>query len=473
MAKATQLIEAELLSLGFTDKGTHWERSVGSMLVRATPTGRPNVPYEVDYGADIKVGHRSAVNLGKPENVVTLDCVCTLLERGYAARDIELEPVWKLGRREKGRLDVLLRRPSGETYAMIECKTWGSEYSKERNNLLEDGGQLFSYFVQDRDAQALYLYASHFDASRAVSRQIEFLETKKLKGRNVVALFASWDQRLFRDGLFRGGLPLYADATAPLTRADLKELDFESGRGLFNGFAEVLRRHVLSDKVNAFNKIFNLFVCKLQDEDNALTADYFMECQLKYEDRDADLVARLVGLYRQGLGNYLNISVEAKYHSEIAEFAFIDVYDKATYERNAVVLREVVQLLQHYQLRYSGKQQFLGDFFEMLLDTGVKQEAGQFFTPAPLARFTVRSLPLVELTQENLSAGRADPLPNLVDYACGAGHFLTEGVAEYDERPDEILGLPIPRSGLKKLEARREDFGWARNISTASRRTIG
>lgn len=83
------------------------------------------------------------------------------------------------------------------------------------------------------------------------------------------------------------------------------------------------------------------------------------------------------------------------------EFAFKEVYDKKSFRDNAKVVREVVELLQDKQLRYSHKQQFLGDFFEKLLNDSIKQEAGQFFTPVPLTQFIIKSLPIEEMIKQN------------------------------------------------------------------------
>ncbi len=68
----------------------------------------------------------------------------------------------------------------------------------------------------------------------------------------------------------------------------------------------------------------------------------------------------------------------------------------------------------------SGHNQFLGDMFEGFLDQGVKQSEGQYFTPMPICRFILMSLPLESLIKDN-----ATP-PKAIDYACGAGHFLNE-----------------------------------------------
>lgn len=46
---------------------------------------------------------------------------------------------------------------------------------------------------------------------------------------------------------------------------DIKQ---EDSSFIFNRFMEILRHNVVSDKPNAFNKIFTLFLCKIMDEKN-------------------------------------------------------------------------------------------------------------------------------------------------------------------------------------------------------------
>ena len=65
----------------------------------------------------------------------------------------------------------------------------------------------------------------------------------------------------------------------------------------------------------------------------------------------------------------------------------------------------------------------LGDLFEQLLNKGFKQNEGQFFTPTPITRFIWDSLPVKSIIQSN----KGIEYPKIIDYACGAGHFLTEG----------------------------------------------
>ena len=181
-------VEAALPDLGFAKASSKWSRNVAGYTIEVAKDPGNAARMLVDYGTKITVTQKGAASLKNPENLVVLECVLRLLNLGYKPEHIELEPTWKLGHKNKGRLDILLYRPNKDAYAMIECKTWGAEYSKERNNLLADGGQLFSYYVQDRKAEGLYLYASKIDAG-AVSTQIEFFKTAPLVGSNKNDLF--------------------------------------------------------------------------------------------------------------------------------------------------------------------------------------------------------------------------------------------------------------------------------------------
>jgi type I restriction enzyme M protein len=127
------------------------------------------------------------------------------------------------------------------------------------------------------------------------------------------------------------------------------------------------------------------------------------------------------------------------------------------------VVKEVVELLQVYKIRYNYRQQFLSDFFELLLTTGLKQESGQFFTPVPIARFIIKSLPLQEIAQSKIEAGnKNDLLPNIIDYAAGSGHFITESMEEvqkYIDELDESSFNPATKKSIKKWK--EDQFDWA------------
>ncbi len=67
--------------------------------------------------------------------------------------------------------------------------------------------------------------------------------------------------------------------------------------------------------------------------------------------------------------------------------------------------------------------------FEGLLSKNVHQTEGQFFTPLPIVNFIIKSLP------EFKNSGSV----KVLDYACGAGHFLTEFIKTYPEA--EVYGI--------------------------------
>src|SRR6056297_285215 len=53
---------------------------------------------KIDYGNLIKRGDETTTNVQHPENLVVLECVNRLIEKGYKPNDLTLEKKWKLGR---------------------------------------------------------------------------------------------------------------------------------------------------------------------------------------------------------------------------------------------------------------------------------------------------------------------------------------------------------------------------------------
>ena len=134
------------------------------------------------YPKEITIHDDTTSNFSRPENFVVFECVHRLLEKGYKPQSLELEPKWKLGREAKGgKADILVRdlesseanEHKGNPYLIIECKTSAktnekSEFAKEWDKMQENGGQLFSYFQQERAVKFLCLYTSDFVESSLV-----------------------------------------------------------------------------------------------------------------------------------------------------------------------------------------------------------------------------------------------------------------------------------------------------------------
>ena len=435
-----------------------------------------------DFGGKIKIGEKSTQNITKPEDWVVLECVNRLLEKGYKPENITLEKVYPAGHGTSGRLDICVTRDDGSEYLLIECKTYGKEFDKAFTKLNKDGGQLFTYFKFSNKADVIMLYASELKGKEIVYRNEIVKIEEDYRNGDVKDFYDKWNKLPKNNGVFDSWVNPYNFESRALKINDLVEIKQEDSSFIFNSFLEILRHNVVSDKPNAFNKIFTLFLCKIYDEKSKEGTDEELDFQwLEGKDDDVSFQLRLTDLYKNGMEEFLEKQVtdfsdddlDSKYASLFAgdenlkallrkdiarlrleknnEFAIKEVYDNKSFKENAKVVKEVVKLLEKFKIRYTQKQQYLSDFFELLLTTGLKQESGQFFTPVPIAQFVIKSLPIDKLVEEKLLAGKKDELlPFVIDYAAGSGHFLTESM-------HEIQRL-ILKTDPKKLKTEAKSF---------------
>jgi type I restriction enzyme M protein len=380
---------------------------------------------------------------------------------------------------------------NNKAFMMIECKTWGKEFDKAFDKLKKDGGQLFTYFQQDKDAQILVLYTSEF-----INKKLEYkneiikIEEEYRNTSNVKDFFDRWNKVSKNNGVFNDWNTPYNYESKALTPKDLIDIKQEDSSFIFNRFMEILRHNVVSDKPNAFNKIFTLFLCKIMDEKNTKPNEQLEFQWLEGIDDHVEFQKRLTDLYQRGMKEFLDKEVTDLSDKEFEEkfgtldnsvkdlllkeftkirlqknneFAIKDVFDEETFNENAIVVKEIVELLQGYKIRYTKKQQFLSDFFELLLTTGLKQEVGQFFTPVPIAKFIIRSIPFDKIIKEKLTKGERDELlPNVIDYAVGSGHFITEAMDEIQKELNKISADDFVNDTAKKIKSWKEDhFDWA------------
>ncbi len=93
---------------------------------------------KIIYPQGLKINDGRTCNFERWENVVVLECVARLLAKGYRAEHIELEKRWNLGHEAKGgQADICVCDEKGDMLLIIECKTYGGEYAKEKKNLLK------------------------------------------------------------------------------------------------------------------------------------------------------------------------------------------------------------------------------------------------------------------------------------------------------------------------------------------------
>ena len=476
---------AALKAMNFVERGTFFEKIFADNVIM-----RADLPNKkLFYPAQIKNRDRNSSFKDSNENLVVFECVNRLLDKGYRPEDIELERNWKLGHEQKsGRADICVS-DNGKIIFIIECKTAGAEFDKEMSNMRSDGGQLFSYWQQEQSCQWLVLYTSYFDGElKFKAESVKCDEKIYLKAHTVEDKFKIWSERydkeFFGDVIFHDETIAYKIGVKPLRKRDLK--NFSENQSFVNKFEEALRHNNVSDKENAFNRLIALFIAKLVDESNTQN-DSEVSFQFRYgSDTRETFQDRLQKLYAEGMKKFMgedifylpedypdklfaNFQDEENHEEQIKDlrenfrklkfytnnaFAFADIQNEKLFRLNAKILLEVVDMLKEYRIIGSMDSQTFGDLFEQLLNKGFKQNEGQFFTPTPIAQFIWDSLPLEKII--------SDEPPKIIDYACGAGHFLTEGFKAVNDYFTRKNLKPPPIWERDKLFGVEKDYRLAR-----------
>ena len=478
-----------LKTLGFSKKRNSniWRKHYSQFNCDIIADLDKNIPI---YPSSLDTGDNTSCYFSEShkENYVVFECVNRLLDQGYKPENIYLEKSWYIGHSsgqsktshfspgtKSGRGDITIIDDEGNVILIIECKTFGKKFN-EAWKALRSGSdiQIFTYFAQARSTKWLQLYASDYDDEYHVKYSEYIFKctddpnvVKLAEDDNTILLYSSaseasdlykvWVEtykcKTYSDLIFGKKASAYDIGVKPKIKADLKTFNKEDG--VANKFAEILRHNSISDKENAFNKLLSLFICKLVDEKEK-DVDDVLDFQYKESVDDYySLYERLLHLFHVGMDKFLKEDVfylEDSYISNTLNqftgsnrqslehelqtsfkktkllscqvFAFKEIYNEKLFLQNGKILVEVVELFQNYQLSFSSKNQFLGDLFEQLLNKGFKQDEGQFFTPIPITRFMWNSIPFEKGIKINKLV-----FPKVIDYACGAGHFLTEGIS--------------------------------------------
>ena len=270
-----------LAFLGFSKTATTAAKSVNAATL-AVDFAKQQLIYPEAQG--LVINDRTTCNFSSNENFVVFECVHRLLEKGYKPAHIELEPKWQLGHGASGgRADILVKDNAGRPLLIIECKTAGNEFKRAWNKTLQDGSQLFSYAQQISETQFLCLYASDVEAGQLSfqSHLIAHRDNPKYLDDNpqfksfksatdVKERFSVWRDTYKLDyrtqGLFEPNIQPYHIGKDKYSLADLHGISASDQQKKYHEFATILRQHNVSGRENAFDKLINLFLCKLVDE---------------------------------------------------------------------------------------------------------------------------------------------------------------------------------------------------------------
>lgn len=458
-----------LKTLNFEKIGNIYQKKLGEPFLLNHPIlrvdfNKKELIYPEDQG--LIVNERQTCNFSQNENFVVFECVHRLLDKGYQPKHLELERPYRIGHGASGgRTDILIKDNENNPLIIIECKT-SNKFEKAWDETCLDGGQLFTYVHQEAETKYLCLYASSFLNNKldykyklihhidnpeilAEDAQLTFEKANKSEQR-----FTVWRDtyklEYTETGIFERSIqPYQIGKTNYILAEDTKPIDIEDKKGKYDRFRKILRKYNIARRETAFEVLVNLFLCKLVDEEENKDNLRFFWNGPAY-DNYYDFVDRLQNLYQRGMRKFLNEEIsyisreqideafwpvtndkndtkkliheyftELKFFSNSA-FSFLETHNKALFERNTVVLSEVVKMWQGLRLKSDTPNQFLGDMFEFFLDNGIKQSEGQFFTPLPICKFIVSSLPLAQAVDENPESIK------MIDFACGSGHFLNE-----------------------------------------------
>lgn len=421
------------------------------------------------------IHHKRTCNFSDNENFVCLLCVDALLSKGYESRHIIIEPAMKVGHGETKYGDILVLNKGFENLILIENKTYGNEFDKEWSKTEKNGGQLFSYYAVNK-VPFLCLLAFDFDESlkkifykshiitmsdnqehlQALNQDLKENEQKRgfdsLENRNARDYFEVWSgsysQSYTTKGLLEEDIQAYSVGKEKYTTKDLEVVSYNEISSIYHAFATILRNNAIGNYENTFYILVDLFLCKIVDEKH--NAD---DLQFVYKgvmhDNAFDYIDRLLNLYEIGIDELFKKKVVNVKKSEIdalfdkhkkrkngfkadldklfdkqkyfniKKFNFIEVENEEEFLLNFKVLTKITNLIQDLYISKSDNNQFLGDLFEGFLNKSIHQTEGRFFTPTPITNFIIHSLPPLK---EDLK---------VLDFACGAGHFLTEFITHY------------------------------------------
>nr|WP_306808859.1 N-6 DNA methylase [Campylobacter helveticus] len=348
----------------------------------------------------------------------------------------------------------------------------------------KDGGQLFSYYAVNK-CDFLCLLAYDFDSnSKQITYKSHIITTKDNKehlerinadlkehekklgfespqNANVRSYFNVWTNTYTQDfttkGLLESSIEPYKVGKEKYNLDDLKAVPYNEIASIYHEFATILRNNAIGNPESCFYILVDLFLCKIIDEQNNCDKNgnpkpiKEQDLQFYYKgiqyDNPFAYTDRLLNLYEIGINTLFKKKVvnvkkaelddlftnakrekgefkkdldkifDKQKYFNIKKFNFIEVENEEEFYLNFKVLVKVANLIQDLYISQSENNQFLGDLFEGFLNRYYHQHEGRFFTPTPITSFIVYSLPALQKDSK------------VLDFACGAGHFLTESIA--------------------------------------------
>lgn len=372
----------------------------------------------VEYSDEILVHEAVSPYASNEEPVRALLVVHLCTEAGYLPANIELEKRYSIGRAggSKAEGDILIRRPDGTTYALVEAKTF-EEYDKgtaARDAYIE--GQLFSLAPHEEDCEVLALATAVVGPQGDVairSTVIDYHTHTSYErwidaGRSkTAAVPISYGESRHEHRISESDYDLRSDVSS----AELSRIRKRLHDVLWGGSQD--------DNV-VYDYVVKLLLAKIHDE-KTTEANQRYKFQRWHEGNRPESVEatfeRISNLYVEAYARFIAPSDDEAGRP----------FDERVFSPSQIAF--VVEQLEDISIASSRaiSGDVLGDFFEAITRQGFKQSKGLFFTHTNIAEFVVAALELPGLARELMlqpAARPEDRLPYVIDPSCGSGNFL-------------------------------------------------
>jgi type I restriction enzyme M protein len=366
--------------------------------------------HTVEYSSDI-IQHEDITWTAGDEEPVRAYIVCWLCTKaGYLPANLELEKPYSIGRPKRGaQLDILITRPDGTPYALIEVKS-PDEWGIDANKFIE--GQLFNIAPHEAGATVLSFATVEVQKTKLTIKSTtipyasqsfaEWLDKPASSSSIPTNYGEPFHEHYERDGA--------RDLEPSPSRQELEKLRVR----LHN----VLWRGSKPDNL-IYEYVVKLFLAKIFDEKTTRSGErYRFQVYFTGTTRESTevLFRRIDDLYLKAYDRYLNIDSKEQ-PQPLSEAAF-----------SADQIAFVVELLQGVSLTSTDAAggDLLGGFFEGITRDGFKQSKGLFFTHLNIAVFLLCTLDIAGFARQKIqsSAVYSDRLPYIIDPSCGSGTFL-------------------------------------------------
>jgi len=346
-------------------------------------------------------------NYNNPEEKAQAETFLTLvLNYGYPVNRIQQFVAVQMGAETK-EADIIVYADDEceQTYILVECKK--EEITDQQFNIAVD--QAYSYAVAEG---AKYVWTT----SR-IKNQCYEVSLKKPRSRIEIPDIPQFGvnelapHKYVKGGLIQSGEVIKSNRIAePLQNIKQKffELEVVSESELTKIFVQAHQALWGGGQRNpsvAFDELDKLIFCKIWDEKHPRKIGEPYDFQLFRDENPADLLKRVKELYEQG----------RKRDPEVFK-------DDITL--TAIETQTIVKYFQRINLNKTDLDS-KGKAFETFMGSFFRGDFGQYFTPRPIVKFIVESLPINNSSR-------------VLDTSCGSGGFLLHALDKVREQANDF-----------------------------------